>query len=217
MAKRGQEEYDELSKKYRDEKERQLSALEQQVEQRRKRRQEVEEQRIRELKEQQERDRLKLEAELARRRSAQERLQLMRTQIHSRKRLFFKGGFSQAPLEPFNRVQEDMKQHLASINNEARQRAHGAVLTQKVQEILNEIDKLDMKIRNDTKVLKRGPRDDFSDVRSTRSRGPRKSALGRRANRLLGISKQRRPQDNASVMEETMKKRAARSPRPPPK
>jgi len=43
MARRGQDEYDELSKKYRDEQERQISALEQQIEQRNQRRQELEE------------------------------------------------------------------------------------------------------------------------------------------------------------------------------
>lgn len=96
----------------------------------------------------------------------------MASTIHSRKKVTFKGGFSKAPIEPFNKIQNDRKVQLEELGNEAQKRAQNAAQLQKLTEILNKIDQLDLRIKSDMRAMKyaRGDQEDASDAKSTRSR-----------------------------------------------
>ena len=53
------------------------------------------------------------------RKAAQERYNELATRIQSRRKVTFKGGFSQAPIEQFNKIQNDRKVQLEELGNEA--------------------------------------------------------------------------------------------------
>lgn len=104
LAKEGSAAYDALSKKFLDEKQRQLESLGGQLEARAARRREAEEAKRREAQAQEDKERQRIEALAATRREAQAKFATLKTTMQKRRRVTFKGGFSQAPLEPFNRT-----------------------------------------------------------------------------------------------------------------
>lgn len=104
LAKEGSAAYDALSQKFLDEKQRQLEALEGQLEARAARRREAEEAKLREVQAQGEQERQRIHALMETRRVAQEKFMTLKTTMQKRRKVTFKGGFSQAPLEPFNRT-----------------------------------------------------------------------------------------------------------------
>lgn len=140
MAKEGSAAYDALSQKFLDEKQRQLESLEGQLEARAARRQEADDAKQREARAQEERERQRIHALVESRRAAQEKFGTLKTTMQKRRRVTFKGGFSQAPLEPFNRTQNDRKVQLEQLGNDAQKRAQDAAQLQTLTEILNKID-----------------------------------------------------------------------------
>lgn len=140
LAKEGSAAYDALSQKFLDEKQRQLEALEGQLEARAGRRREAEEAKHREAQAQEEQERQRILALVETRRVAQEKFATLKTTMQKRRRVTFKGGFSQAPLEPFNRTKNDRKVQLEQLGNDAQKRAQDAVQLQKLTEILTKID-----------------------------------------------------------------------------
>lgn len=123
LADKGQQEYDELTKKYLRERERQQEGLEESVAQRRQRKQEADEARERERVEQEEKELQRQRALMEKQRLAQEKCNELRAALHSRKRVTFKGGFSKTPLEQFNKVQNERKLQIELLGNETQQRA----------------------------------------------------------------------------------------------
>lgn len=123
LADKGQQEYDELTKKYLRERERQQEALEEATTERRQRKEESDETRERERVEQEEKELQRQKALMEKQRLAQERCNELTAAIHSRKRVAFKGGFSKTPLEQFNKVQNERKLQVELLGNETQQRA----------------------------------------------------------------------------------------------
>jgi parvulin-like peptidyl-prolyl isomerase len=104
LAKEGSAAYDALSQKFLDEKERQLQALEEQIGARAARRREAAEAKQRAAQGQEEQERKRIQALAEAHLAAQEKFAAFRTTMQKRRRVAFKGGFSQTPLEPFNRT-----------------------------------------------------------------------------------------------------------------
>lgn len=60
---------------------------------------------------------------MERERVAAERMAEMQSKIHSQKRLFYKGGFSNKPLEQFNKMQHERSMEIERLGNAQQQRA----------------------------------------------------------------------------------------------
>jgi len=111
-----------------------------------------------------ERERLEVEAReeqelremLETRKIAKEKLIQLTLEMAQRKKPLFKGGFSISPIEPFNKVMNQRKIELNELGNEVEKRAANNVQLAKIGEILKQIDNLDLKIKLETKVLKKG-------------------------------------------------------------
>jgi len=123
LADKGQQEYDELTKKYLRERERQQEALEDAAAERRQRKQDADGIRERDRAEQEEKELQRRRALMEKQRLAQEKCNELTVAIHSRKRVTFKGGFSKTPLEQFNKVQNERKIQTELLGNETQQRA----------------------------------------------------------------------------------------------
>ena len=112
LAKQGSEAYDELTQKFIKEKERQLKALGERMEARTASRRQAEEMKVQEQLALEEKERKRIEALMESRKAAQEKFNELAARIQARKKVTFKGGFSQAPLEPFNKMQNARKVEL---------------------------------------------------------------------------------------------------------
>lgn len=118
-----------------------------------------------------------LQEKVERERAAKEQLTTLREQLSNRRRFLFHGGFSQKPLEHYNRVEQGIRHQVEALQAEARRQALSAAQRDKIQEIYDKIEDLHEKVRSDVKTIRRDAGDDNSDVGSVRSAATRRMSV----------------------------------------
>jgi hypothetical protein len=156
LANAGQQAYDELSRKYLGEKDKQLQAAQEKIEARLEAKRARDEAKEEERREQEAAEEARIKAGMEARREAKEKMNGILAQMSSMKTLMFKGGFSVSPLETFNRLQHATQQE--EVGQELKQRIANNVQMEKLSQILTQIDSLDVKIKHEVRTLKKTQR-----------------------------------------------------------